>query len=207
VKAEEYPLGQRLFLYTNREPAEGVARSLLNFALSPQAQSVIKQTDFVDQSPEKLAYRESASRIAIALNAPRDQFDLKLMNTLIDDLKSADRLSFTFRFQTGSDALDTKALSDVARLHDMLNTPEMRGAQVMLVGFADGVGRFDNNLKLSQRRAQAVQSALTAFNVNNASPGGSKIAVRAYSVLAPVGCNELATGRYLNRRVEVWVKK
>ena len=207
VKTEEYPLGQRLFLYTNGEPTDGIARGLLNYALSPAAQSIIKQNEFVDQLPERLGYGEQASRIANALNAPRDSFDLKLMNTLIGDLNTAERLSLTYRFDTASDALDIKALSDVARLHDLLGSQEMRGAQVFLVGFADSVGRFDNNLRLSQRRALSVLTALTAFNTNNAYPGGTKVSIKAFSTLAPVACNEVASGRNLNRRVEVWVKR
>ncbi len=204
MKTEEYPLARRLFLYTDGELRDPLAKGLLQFMLSPQAQTIVKASDFVDQSPERIAYASQSARIANALNAPAEAFDLAMMNTLISDIKGADRLSLTFRFQTGSFALDNKALGDISRLRDLLATPEFRGNTVSLIGFADSVGTFANNLRLSQRRAQAVLAALTAGGALNP---GATVTTKAYSALAPVSCNDADDGRSLNRRVEVWVRR
>jgi phosphate transport system substrate-binding protein len=184
MKTEEYPLARRLFLYTDGEPRDPLAKGLLQFALAPAAQPIVKANDFVDQSPERIPYVSQGARIANALNAPADAFDLGLMNTLIGDLKGADRLSVTFRFTTASFSLDNKALSDVARLRDLLATPDYRSASVYLVGFADSVGLFSNNLRLSQRRSQAVLSALASSGAASGALTG--VTTKAYSALAPV---------------------
>jgi phosphate transport system substrate-binding protein len=111
----------------------------------------------------------------------------------------------TFRFNTASFSLDNKSLADVSRLRDLLASPDYRGAAVYLVGFADAVGLFSNNLRLSQRRSQAVLSALTSSGAASGALTG--VTTKAYSALAPVSCNDAEDGRALNRRVEVWVKR
>ena len=141
--------------------------------------------------------------IAYALNAPGSDFDLGLMKTLIGDLKPANRLTTTFRFETANFALDSKATSDIIRLRNLLDAPEYRNKTVILAGFADGVGRFDSNLVLSNRRAASV---LTALQRASPRPIGPQIVTKAYSQLAPIACNDSPEARSFNRRVEVWVK-
>jgi phosphate transport system substrate-binding protein len=203
MKTEEYPLTRRLFLYTPSGARDPLARGLLDYALSPAAQPVIRQSDFVDQAPETLDFQSQTTRIAYALNAAGSDFDLNLMKTLISDFKPASRLSTTFRFDTANFALDSKASADIGRLRSLLEQAEYRGKTVILAGFADGVGRFDTNLTLSQKRAATVLAALRQ--------GGDRgiqanLVTRAYSQLAPVACNDSPEQRSFNRRVEVWIK-
>lgn len=204
MKTEEYPLSRRLYLYTAGEPRQPLAKSLLDFVLSPSAQPVVKQNDFIDQSPELIGYEAQASRIANAFNAPAEDFNAELMKQLTSDLKGAQRLSATFRFQTASFALDNKALADISRLTQVLKTAEFNKREILLVGFADSRGEFGNNLRLSERRARSV---LNAINAGERAGGAfPRIQLKAYSELAPVACNDSEDGRQYNRRVEVWVK-
>lgn len=203
MKTEEYPLARRLYLYTIGAPANPLARGLLDFSLSAAAQPVVKANDFIDQSPEWLDFQSQTNRIAYALNAAGADFDLNLMKTLISDFKPAQRLTSTFRFETASFALDTKALSDITRLRALLELPEYRGKTVMIAGFADGIGRFETNLALSQRRAATV---LAALQKTGDKPIQAQLVTKGYSQLAPVACNDTPESRSFNRRVEIWVK-
>ncbi|MBX9924742.1 MAG: substrate-binding domain-containing protein [Hyphomicrobiaceae bacterium] len=203
MKTEEYPLARRLYLYTPGVPTKPFAKGLLDFALSPAAQPVVRQNDFVDQAPETLDFQSQTARIAYALNAAGADFDLNLMKSLINDFKPAQRLTSTFRFETASFGLDTKALADIARLRTLLESPEYRGKTVLIAGFADGVGRFDNNLLLAQKRAAAVLAAIQRAGTN---PIQAQLVTKSYSQLAPVACNDTPEARTFNRRVEIWVK-
>jgi hypothetical protein len=62
--------------------------------------------------PETASYESQAARIAFALNAEPENFDANLMKAFTNDIKSAERLSVIFRFQSGSYELDNKALAD-----------------------------------------------------------------------------------------------
>ena len=203
AKTEEYPLSHRLHLYTAGAPRTGLARELLAFALSPKMQPVLKDANFVDQGTEQLDFQSQTTRIAYALNAAGPDFDLNLMRTLITELKPASRLTTTLRFDTANFGLDTKAVADVGRLRALLESDDYRGKTVILAGFADGVGRFDSNMLLSQKRAATVLNALQRAGTR---PIQANVVTRSYSQLAPVACNDSPEARSFNRRVEVWVK-
>jgi phosphate transport system substrate-binding protein len=205
VKTEEYPLTRRLYLYTVNKPVHPHTTGLLAYALSKQAQPVIADANFVDQRPDSLGFDDQGGRIAYALNAPNEDFDIAQMRQLIAEMNGARRLSITFRFRTGSFELDTKARADVERLADLMRTPELRGKQVLLLGFADAVGPYQANSALSVRRATQIRDTLLA--VAKGSINASLVVPKGYSELAPVACNDLLEGRNLNRRVEVWVRE
>ena len=200
MKTEEYPLTRRLYLYSPGTPKQTLARDLLSFAISDAAQDVVSATDFIDQRPETLPFKNQGARIAYALNAEDEDFDLAAMRNLISDVSKGERLTTTLRFETASFALDSKAAADVERLARLLQTDEYKGRQIMLIGFADSIGNYAANLALSERRAIAVQEALgkSGFKGN--------LEIKGYSELAPVACNDTPEKRRFNRRVEVWVK-
>ena len=71
-------------------------------------------------------------------------------------------------------------------------------AKVMIEGHTDNIGTDDYNQGLSQRRADSVRSYLVRQGVD-----GDRLTAVGAGESAPVAGNESATGRQLNRRVEV----
>lgn len=71
--------------------------------------------------------------------------------------------------------------------------------EVLIVGHTDGVGAFDYNLALSQRRAQAVAEALqSGYDID-----GKRLTPAGAGMVAPVATNRTDKGRAKNRRVEI----
>ncbi|QNA88047.1 OmpA family protein [Massilia sp. Dwa41.01b] len=71
--------------------------------------------------------------------------------------------------------------------------------KVFIVGHTDNQGDFENNLGLSQRRAQAVAEALsTRYGI-----AANRMTARGVANLAPVASNEADDSRARNRRVEL----
>ena len=203
IKTEEYPLSRRMYFYTVGEPKNPLARSLLAFALSPQLQPIIREARFVDQEPAVLPFQNQTARIAAAVNAAQREADANLMLRLVKDLETSQRVSFTFRFSSGTNNLDNRALEDIRRLRSMLKRPDVQGKVVVLAGFSDSVGGFTKNVQLASHRVGAVREALRQRD-NDAS--GPALQEQAYGPLAPVACNDTEAGRALNRRVEVWLR-
>jgi outer membrane protein OmpA-like peptidoglycan-associated protein len=81
-------------------------------------------------------------------------------------------------------------LADVMRQHPDRN--------VMVEGFTDSTGTEEHNLLLSQRRAEAVRSALMNMGIE-----GTRISTRGYGEAYPVASNANPADRQLNRRVEI----
>jgi outer membrane protein OmpA-like peptidoglycan-associated protein len=84
----------------------------------------------------------------------------------------------------------------VERIARFLN--EYPERQVLVEGFTDSVGSREYNMGLSERRANAVRTALVEREVD---PG--RIRIRGYGPDYPVASNDSESGRQLNRRVEV----
>jgi len=100
-------------------------------------------------------------------------------------------------FDIDSDALRPEAGPQIDELARVLRgAPDLA---VIIVGHTDSTGGFDHNLRLSQRRAQAVVSALTdrhGIDAARLTPAGA-------GMVAPVATNRTDAGRARNRRVEI----
>src|SRR5262249_21812884 len=102
--------------------------------------------------------------------------------------------------------LDNKALQDLSGLIDVLRwlEAEKRSNKLLLMGFSDGVGGFDSNMKLAAARAQSVRQQLIA---NSHNQGVARfIEVHNFGPLLPVGCDGSEEGKQKNRRVEIWLR-
>ncbi len=99
-------------------------------------------------------------------------------------------------FDTGQAELKGSAMGTISKIANFMRTYPTR--TLLVEGFTDSRGSETYNLDLSQRRANAVRSTLTAGGVE-----ASRIAVRGYGESYPVASNETPVGRQLNRRVEV----
>ena len=114
--------------------------------------------------------------------------------------------SFSEKMTFGSDSLfdfDRATLKPAAqaRLDELVE--KMRGADITaihLAGYTDSVGTQAYNMKLSERRANAVRDYLVSKGINP-----SLIDAHGNGALEPVASNATAEGRAKNRRVEVEV--
>lgn len=99
-------------------------------------------------------------------------------------------------FDSGRAELKPGSGRDMDKLAVFFKTYPQRTA--MVEGFTDSVGSEASNQDLSNRRAAAVQAALAAMGVDPA-----RINVRGYGEAFPVAGNDNASGRQMNRRVEI----
>jgi phosphate transport system substrate-binding protein len=202
VKAGEYPLVRRLYVSTGGGELAPAARGLVRFASSAEAQRVLAEAQFVDQSVEQIALDDQKGRMGFAISAPAHAYDPGAMRELLAAIKGYRRLSITFRFAGGPD-LDTRSRREVAHLADVLAGPEYVGKRVLLLGFTDMEGKFGPNQAASSKRAASVRTAVLAAAAGRVDP--ATITAKGYGPLAPVACADTPDRRALNRRVEVWV--
>lgn len=203
IKTEDYPLSRRLFLYTAKQRSIH-SHNLVDYAVSDEAQPVIESAGYVNQAIVAWSSEATRSRISAYVAAPSAEAELeldhKLLRQLSREAEHAERLSLNFRFRPGSAQLDTKAAQDVLRLAAWLKT-NAQDRTIALLGFADALGPFASNLRLSVERAEEVRRAL--IEVGGVAPGA--IMAKGYSELLPVACNRDQLGREKNRRVEAWL--
>lgn len=203
ARTEEYALQRRLYLY-NRSRLSTEAQSLLDYATSPDADDIIQKAGFIDLGVDRRAQTFDSDRAASLLEPAKNLREANIMRDMLKKMVDFDRLSSTFRFNTGSSDLDERARLDMERLTTYLESLD-KGTEVLLVGFTDQVGTFTNNYNLSLRRSATVLEQLQDYAGNRLDH--VTMATTGYGELAPTACNISARGKEINRRVEVWVRE
>lgn len=84
-------------------------------------------------------------------------------------------------------------------LKDLATTlKKYEDTNILIEGHTDSRGSDEYNFKLSEQRAESVESYLVSQSVSN-----SRITTEAYGETQPIASNESDAGRQKNRRVEV----
>ena len=204
IKTEEYPLTRLLYMYNTNEQLPFHAQDFLNYVKTDAGQELVAQAGFIDQTVSTETINSQGIRVASAIVNNETPEEYNSMRDMFTQLINADRLSTTFRFETGSARLDARATADVERLAELLASPRFSNKEVLFVGFTDSVGRADLNQLLSQQRAELVRRSVVAANPNLRTSTQTRAV--GFGEVSPLGCNETDTGRRINRRVEVWVQ-
>ena len=148
------------------------------------------------------AQREQANASA---NALRDQANANRVNDLemqLKDLnaKKTDRGIVVTLGDVLFDSGQAKLLPDgnrnMVKLAEVFRNNPRRNA--IIDGYTDSVGSANANYTLSERRAEAVMTALINLGVS-----AGQLTMKAHGEEQPVADNTTAAGRQMNRRVEI----
>ncbi len=204
IKTEEYPLSRRLLVYTPEHVLPEVANDLIAYLDSDAAQLPVKQAGYVSMTVALKSVNDQGLRFANAILSDNDEIDLSDLKQMAEQLIDAVRLSTTFRFIDGSSTLDARAERDVERLLDWLAEQNLTNMKILLVGFTDNNGKSNVNMALAEQRAQQVLNEMEAI-----APVGMlediNIKIVGLGETSPMACSTAPRGRFVNRRVEVWI--
>ena len=92
-------------------------------------------------------------------------------------------------------SLKTDSYPELERITKFLN--ENKDVKVGIAGHTDNIGTGEYNMKLSERRAQAVANYLFKNNIDK-----RRIEIQYYGKTKPLDTNDTVEGRRINRRVE-----
>lgn len=109
-----------------------------------------------------------------------------------EDVRCAERMPAAVTFKTASSRIDAKGRA----LLDAI-APCLRSGTFEIAGYTDNIGTADDNMKLSQARAESVRAYMILKGVDS----GRLVAV-GHGAEQPIGDNETTAGRASNRRIE-----
>lgn len=205
IKTEDYPLNSPMFLYLPVRRLPKLAREFLTYTSGPQAQHEIRRSGFVDQAPEHFGLDTQGDRLANAIRIAGKEVPLEELQRMIELLEPMQRLTTSFRFETGSTRPDAQSRANVTQLASALGAGLYDGKQLTFVGFSDGQGPATGNQRIALKRAKSVRDAV--LNLADAVDlERVRIAVDAFGEAMPMACDDSDWGRQVNRRVEVWVQ-
>ena len=190
-----------------RRQAAVTQQSATEQAARDRALIAAKQTEAETARQQAAAARQAADQQAAALAAARTQAerDQALIAQQEQQLKELDAkqtprgMVITLGdvlFAVNKAELSAGGVRNVQKLADFLNQYPQR--KVLIEGHTDSTGSRSINQPLSERRADAVRSALVGMGI-----GADRIETRGYAEDYPVASNNNAAGRQMNRRVEI----
>jgi phosphate transport system substrate-binding protein len=204
IKAADYPLTLPLLLHTRTGRLPLQVRRFLGHAMGPAAQTAIRDAGFVDQQPEAHGIERQAQRLINAIRAADQDGGLDELRRLVDAMEGAQRLSTTFRFESGATTLDVQSRGNVEALARDLEAGLHDGRELVFVGFTDGEGSAAANLHLSRAQAEAVREMVLAA-APLLEPDSVTLGAEGFGKAMPMACDDSDWGRRVNRRVEVWL--
>ncbi|MEP2922397.1 phosphate ABC transporter substrate-binding/OmpA family protein [Sulfitobacter sp.] len=205
IRAEEYPLSYRLRAVTKANAQSEVLEGLMGFIATDAAQDVVAASGLTNQNLTRSPVDQQGMRFASALQSDKVIDAIPRLQNMVSEMVMSERLSATFRFEAGSRDLDERAQQDIARVAKLLNDETANGSAktVRIMGFTDSLGNSELNQELSERRAQLVLDALLAKDATLADR--VSFLPMGFGDVSPIGCDQSTVGRWINRRVEVWV--
>ncbi|WP_269533902.1 OmpA family protein [Chitinimonas sp. BJYL2] len=154
----------------------------------------------------RLAQSDTADAQRAAQDAQRSTADAQARAAMLESQMAALSAKQTERglvitlgavlFATDQASLNSTGQQTIQKLAEVLQQNPQR--TVLIEGFTDNTGTTLHNQALSERRANAVRTALQERGVM-----ANRVAVRGYGESFPVGDNETASNRQTNRRVEI----
>jgi len=204
MKIEGYAPSRRLYAYTRPGETHAEAQAFLDWTLTGDAQAYIKESHFIDRELERMRL-EDMGMMLVHTAAVEPDFNGPQYSDMMRQLRGADRLSISFRFNPGSSALDVESIRNVQELAERMEAGEFEGLEVLLVGFADSIGDRVRNTRLAQSRANAVRDILES-SLSGSAVADLSLVPLSFGELLPLSCNDAEVGRARNRRVEVWLR-
>lgn len=122
--------------------------------------------------------------------------EIKLSSKEQEQIKS---IASAIQFETGSSELSSEVKSELDDLVQLLN--KKSAANLSIEAHTDNVGSDEDNLSLSEKRAEAVKAYLVESGVSE-----SRIESVAYGERKPIADNSTEEGRAKNRRVDLIIK-
>jgi outer membrane protein OmpA-like peptidoglycan-associated protein len=173
-------------------------------AATQQAQAEAQAADARAQAAEAQAAQQAAQQQASQAVNQTQQMREKLraqLNSVLQTQETARGLIINMSdvlFDTGKFTLKPDAREKLARVSGILLAyPDLK---VQVEGYTDNVGGADYNMKLSQERANAVETYLTSNGVQQ-----PNVSATGYGMADPVADNSNSQGRAQNRRVQLVV--
>lgn len=108
-------------------------------------------------------------------------------------------VNIPINFETGTAVVDTRTRSNVRVLARALSDPQLSGKRFLFIGHADERGEEDHNMRLSERRAEAIYQSIVLMEPSLE----GRIDVMGRGEYSPIDSRSSAEAWRANRRLQV----
>jgi outer membrane protein OmpA-like peptidoglycan-associated protein len=152
-------------------PAVGLWMAVLPAPLAWSQETPTSQTMVGElaglEAPSDLEVPALRQQVADRLKSKADAVALK-RPPISAQLNKLPHVNVDVQFNPDTPVIRPESYRAVGRIADALTNPALMSSTFLIVGRTDSTGRRDNNLALSQRRAEAIRDALvTTFRISS----------------------------------------
>jgi outer membrane protein OmpA-like peptidoglycan-associated protein len=179
-----------------RQQLEADLAGAEKFADSLATQVNAKQAEMDELGKERKSLSNQNQELQVALTDMRENANAQTLSAERTDRGLLVKLSGDVSFDVGSAELRANALPLLDSIATFLeDNPERK---LMVEGHTDSTGSEENNLTLSQNRAEAVRAYFAAKGI-----AVERIEIQGYGAATPIASNDTSEGRRQNRRVDI----
>ena len=133
---------------------------------TPTSQTMVGELAGLE-APSDLEVPALRQQVADRLKSKADAVALK-RPPISAQLNKLPHVNVDIQFNPDTPVIRPESYRAVGRIADALTNPALMSSTFLIVGRTDSTGRRDNNLALSQRRAEAIRDALvTTFRISS----------------------------------------
>jgi outer membrane protein OmpA-like peptidoglycan-associated protein len=133
---------------------------------TPTSQTMVGELAGLE-APSDLEVPALRQQVADRLKSKADAVALK-RPPISAQLNKLPHVNVDIQFNPDTPVIRPESYRAVGRVADALTNPALMSSTFLIVGRTDSTGRRDNNLALSQRRAEAIRDALvTTFRISS----------------------------------------
>lgn len=175
--------------------------SQYNIAVDGDGDGVVDSMDICPNTPFETAVNKVGCPIrddiihiekprVVAPKVPRGSAPFRALPTL--------RKVLDVRFELNSDKIVQASRETIKKFVEAVNHTS---SNITIKGYTDNTGLYENNMALSQRRAEAVKTLMVQYGV-----ASNRIKAIGKGPLNPIASNDTEIGRAQNRRIEIIVE-
>jgi outer membrane protein OmpA-like peptidoglycan-associated protein len=133
---------------------------------TPTSQTMVGELAGIE-APSDLEVPALRQQVADRLKSKADAVALR-RPPISAQLNKLPHVNVDIQFNPDTPVIRPESYRAVGRVADALTNPALMSSTFLIVGRTDSTGRRDNNLALSQRRAEAIRDALvTTFRISS----------------------------------------
>jgi len=189
VSIDTYLMIRQIYLYSILVSAADMTLPFITYAQSKKGQAIVSACGYVDCKVKALGFRRDLWQ---------KPFNKAVFEKLVQITRNAQKLSMNFYFEKNQYQLTPDSYQKLKRLMSWLKERDSV-IRVYAIGYSDTRGSYRHNCLVALKRAETVAREMKMRGIYV-----DEIVTACEEF--PIATNQTETGRYKNRRVEIWIR-
>ncbi len=179
--------------------ASGACTSLNWTTANASKVSIDQGVGSVEENGSRQVCPTSTTRYTLTATGPGGSRTDSTTVTVTEKAKPTDRLTIHVNFDTNKSDIRKADVGDLQKAEQFVR--KYPNCKIEVDGYTDSTGSDSYNMRLSEKRAEAVKKYL----LDHQAVAADKISIKGFGKSNPIADNKTVKGRFENRRAEILI--